>query len=304
MTKPASEYQAAAAKTVADLQAGKAPDAVAPTPEVAPASVETKPASPATVPAVEGVPAGIESPTLKQSFQKLAEQSKALRERESRVKPLESLGRVVDPVKLERALIARDPLAVLESVGLRYEDVAERIVASQAPKEVPRDPGVEVPAHVKSLEEKVAKLEQTLAAEKASAARSSVAARAAPFLDANKFPLASKLGPDAVNEAIEMLEKYYSENDRFPAESFEENVTLALGLVEERHAQLLKRYGLTPPKMTPSVMGKAEAPAQPRGEVFGQTTLTSALTATGNGSAPKSDADYQAAAIAAVKQLR
>lgn len=302
MVKPASEYQAAAAKTVADLQAGKEPSAALATesaPAETPVAAETKPTPP-----VDSVPAGIESPTLKQSFQKLAEQSKALRERESRIKPLESLGRVVDPVKLERALIARDPLAVLESVGLRYEDVAERVVASQASKETVRDPAAEVPEHVKSLEAKVAKLEQTLAAEKASAARSSVAARATPFLDANKFPLASKLGPDAVNEAIEMLEKYYEENARFPAESFEENVTLALGLVEERHSQLLKRYGLTPPKMTPSVTGKAEAPAQPRGEVFGQTTLTSALTATSNGSAPKSDADYQAAAIAAVKQLR
>ena len=147
------------------------------------------------------------SPTIAASLQKIAEQNKALREREERVKAYEDIARVVDPLKLSRAAASRDPLAVLEAVGMRYEDVVDRVLQNQPkgaqPAKVEEKP--EADGIVAELQKKLAKLEAEQAAEKVSKARSELVQKGLSFVSAEKFPLAARLGEEAVNEAVDVL---------------------------------------------------------------------------------------------------
>lgn len=250
------------------------------------------------------------SPTIKMSLQKIAEQNKALREREERIKTFEDIGRFVDPVKLSRAAAARDPLAVLEAVGLKYEDVVDRVLSSQPKTGVQpkvEEPKPEPDGIVKELQAKLAKMEAEQAAEKVSRARTDVIKRATALVNAEKFPLVARLGEEAVGEAIDVLSEFFEKTGgKYPADTFEANMELALAHVEERHKKIAERYGLTSGSATHSVKDEeSEAPVKPRGDANGQTTLSSSSLAapTRSGAAPKNDSDYQALAVAELRKL-
>lgn len=273
----------------------------------------TTPAAPVPAPKPEIKPEDAPSPTIKLSLQKIAEQNKALREREERIKTFEDIGRFVDPVKLSRAAASRDPLAVLEAVGLKYEDVVDRVLSSQPKSGTPK---AEEPAKtepdgiVKELQAKLAKMEAEQAAEKTSKARSEVTKRALTLVSAEKFPLISRFGEEAVNEAIDVLTEFAEKTGgKYPADTFEANMELALAHVEEKHVKekqrLAERYGLTSVSSTRSVNEEAEAPVKPRGDANGQTTLSSSSLAAPaqGGSAPKTDSDFQALAAAELRKL-
>lgn len=288
--KPAAQYQADVTKHLAEKISGQ--------------KVET-PAPAAKVPDIK--PEQAPSPTIAASLQKIAEQNKALREREERVKAYEDIARVVDPLKLSRAAASRDPLAVLEAVGMRYEDVVDRVLQNQPkgaqPAKVEEEPEAE--GIVAELQKKLAKLEQERNEERVGKARSDLVQKGLSFVNAEKFPLAARLGEEAVNEAVDVLLEFAEKTGgRFPADTIQANMELALAHVEERHRKIAERYGLTSGSLTPSVK-PVEAPVQPRGEADGQTTLTSSSLAApaSGGAAPKTDADYQAAAIAQLRKL-
>lgn len=294
--KPAAQYQADVTKQLAEKLSGQKVETPAPAP--VPKAPDIKP---------EQAP----SPTIAASLQKIAEQNKALREREERVKAYEDIARVVDPLKLSRAAASRDPLAVLEAVGMRYEDVVDRVLQNQPkgaqPAKVEEKPEAE--GIVAELQKKLAKLEAEQAAEKVSKARSELVQKGLSFVSAEKFPLAARLGEEAVNEAVDVLLEFAEKTGgKFPADTIQANMELALAHVEERHAKekqrLIEKYGLTSGSVTPSVK-EVEAPVQPRGEADGQTTLTSSSLAApaSGGAAPKTDADYQAIAIAQLRKL-
>jgi hypothetical protein len=215
-------------------------------------------------------------------------------------------------VKLSRAAASRDPLAVLEAVGLKYEDVVDRVLASQ-PKGAAKveEPKAEPDGIVKELQAKLAALEKERNEEKVGKARSDIVKRGLALVSAEKFPLVSRFGEEAVNEAIDVLTEFAEKTGgKYPADTFEANMELALAHVEEKHAKekqrLAERYGLTSGSMTPSVKPEAEAPVKPRGEVdTGQTTLSSTSLAApaSGGAAPKNDSDYQSAAAALLRKL-
>lgn len=289
--KPAAQYQADVTKQLTEKFSGKTE-----TPSPAPA---------AKAPDIK--PEQAPSPTIAASLQKIAEQNKALREREDRVKAYEDIARVVDPLKLSRAAAARDPLAVLEAVGMRYEDVVDRVLQNQ-PKGAPPAKVEEKPAEegiVAELQKKLAVLEKERNDEKVGKARASLVQQGLTFASPEKFPLVARLGEEAVGEAIDVLLDFAEKTGgKFPADTIQANMELALAHVEERHKKIAERYGLTSGSVTPSVKS-AEAPVQPRGEADGQTTLTSSSLAApaSGGAAPKSDADYQAIAIAQLRKL-
>ncbi len=302
--KTAADYQNAVTKQLNEKNAAVKPEAP-PSPPV-----EAKPE--AKAPPVEVKPEDAPSPTIKASLEKLAEKSKALREREERIKPFETLSRIVDPTKLERAVVSRDPLAVLESLGMRYEDVVDRVL-SQQPKSkdgvkvVDEKPADDIVSQLKATQEKLEKLEREREEERLRSAHQSVLERATKLLDAEKFPFSSKFGSEAVEEAITVLTDYQQRTGgKLPAETFEENIQLALAHVEEKHRKTAERYGvLTSGTPTRSVKPEDEAPVTPRGEANGQTTLSSSLAAPATGgTAPKTDADYQAMAIAQLRKLQ
>jgi len=294
--KPAAQYQADVTKQLAEKLSGQKVETPAPAP--VPKAPDIKP---------EQAP----SPTIAASLQKIAEQNKALREREERVKAYEDIARVVDPLKLSRAAASRDPLAVLEAVGMRYEDVVDRVLQNQPkgtqPAKVEEKPEAE--GIVAELQKKLAKLEQERNEERVGKARSELVQKGLSFVSAEKFPLAARLGEEAVNEAVDVLLEFAEKTGgKFPADTIQANMELALAHVEERHAKekqrLIEKYGLTSGSVTPSVK-EVEAPVQPRGEADGQTTLTSSSLAApaSGGAAPKTDADYQAIAIAQLRKL-
>lgn len=286
--KSAAEYQNDAVKKLAP--------APAPPVKAEPAKPEIKP---------EDAP----SPTIRLSLEKIAAQNKALREREDRIKPFEEISRVVDPQKLSRALASRDPLAMLEAGGFKYEDVVDRVLSAQ-----PKAAGAKVEPEkdeptgiVKELQEKLAKLEKERNDEKVGKARSEVVKKGLALVNAEKMPLVSRLGEEAVNEALDVLADFYEKTGgKYPAETFEANMELALAHVEEKHKKIAERYGLTSGSVTPSVKAEAEAPVKPRGEVdTGQTTLSSTSLAApaSGGAAPKNDSEYQSAAAALLRKL-
>lgn len=288
--KPAAQYQADVTKQLTEKFSGQKTE----TPAPAAKAPDIKP---------EQAP----SPTIAASLQKIAEQNKALREREDRVKAYEDIARVVDPLKLSRAAAARDPLAVLEAVGMRYEDVVDRVLQNQPkgaqPAKVEEKPEAE--GIVAELQKKVAMLQQEAAQEKVGKARASLVQQGLTFASPEKFPLVARLGEEAVGEAIDVLLEFAEKTGgKFPADTIQANMELALAHVEERHKKIAEKYGLTSGSVTPSVKS-AEAPVQPRGEADGQTTLTSSSLAApaSGGAAPKSDADYQAIAIAQLRKL-
>ena len=287
--KPAAQYQADVTKQLTEKLSGK---------------TET-PAPAAKAPDIK--PEQAPSPTIAASLQKIAEQNKALREREDRVKAYEDIARVVDPLKLSRAAAARDPLAVLEAVGMRYEDVVDRVLQNQPkgaqPAKVEEKPEAE--GIVAELQKKLAVLEKERNDEKVGKARASLIQQGLTFASPEKFPLVARLGEEAVGEAIDVLLEFAEKTGgKFPADTIQANMELALAHVEERHKKIAEKYGLTSGSVTPSVKS-AEAPVQPRGEADGQTTLTSSSLAApaSGGAAPKSDADYQAIAIAQLRKL-
>lgn len=288
--KPAAQYQADVTKQLTEKFSGQKTE----TPAPAAKAPDIKP---------EQAP----SPTIAASLQKIAEQNKALREREDRVKAYEDIARVVDPLKLSRAAAARDPLAVLEAVGMRYEDVVDRVLQNQ-PKGAPPAKVEEKPAEegiVAELQKKLAVLEKERNDEKVGKARASLIQQGLTFASPEKFPLVARLGEEAVGEAIDVLLEFAEKTGgKFPADTIQANMELAIAHVEERHKKIAEKYGLTSGSVTPSVKS-AEAPVQPRGEADGQTTLTSSSLAApaSGGAAPKSDADYQAIAIAQLRKL-
>lgn len=288
--KPAAQYQADVTKQLTEKFSGQKTE----TPAPAAKAPDIKP---------EQAP----SPTIAASLQKIAEQNKALREREDRVKAYEDIARVVDPLKLSRAAAARDPLAVLEAVGMRYEDVVDRVLQNQ-PKGAPPAKVEEKPAEegiVAELQKKLAVLEKERNDEKIGKARASLVQQGLTFASPEKFPLVARLGEEAVGEAIDVLLEFAEKTGgKFPADTIQANMELAIAHVEERHKKIAEKYGLTSGSVTPSVKS-AEAPVQPRGEADGQTTLTSSSLAApaSGGAAPKSDADYQAIAIAQLRKL-
>ena len=271
--------------------------------KLTPAPAPAEPAKPEIKP--EDAP----SPTIRLSLEKIAAQNKALREREDRIKPFEEISRVVDPQKLSRALASRDPLAMLEAGGFKYEDVVDRVLSAQ-----PKAAGAKVEPEkdeptgiVKELQEKLAKLEKERNDEKVGKARSEVVKKGLALVNAEKMPLVSRLGEEAVNEALDVLADFYEKTGgKYPAETFEANMELALAHVEEKHKKIAERYGLTSGSVTPSVKAEAEAPVKPRGEVdTGQTTLSSTSLAApaSGGAAPKNDSEYQSAAAALLRKL-
>lgn len=289
--KPAAQYQADVTKQLSEKISGKTE-----TPAPAPA---------AKAPDIK--PEQAPSPTIAASLQKIAEQNKALREREDKVKSFEEISRFVDPVKLARAATSRDPLAVLEAVGMRYEDVVDRVLQNQPkgaqPAKVEEKPEAE--GIVAELQKKLAALEKERNDEKVGKARASLIQQGLTFAAPEKFPLVARLGEEAVGEAIDVLLEFAEKTGgKFPADTIQANMELALAHVEERHKKIAERYGLTSGSVTPSVKA-AEAPVQPRGEADGQTTLTSSSLAApaSGGAAPKTDADYQAAAAAQLRKL-
>lgn len=288
--KPAAQYQADVTKQLTEKFSGQKAE----TPAPAAKAPDIKP---------EQAP----SPTIAASLQKIAEQNKALREREDKVKSFEEISRFVDPVKLSRAATSRDPLAVLEAVGMRYEDVVDRVLQNQPkgaqPAKVEEKPEAE--GIVAELQKKVAMLQQEAAQEKVGKARASLVQQGLTFASPEKFPLVARLGEEAVGEAIDVLLEFAEKTGgKFPADTIQANMELALAHVEERHKKIAEKYGLTSGSVTPSVKS-AEAPVQPRGEADGQTTLTSSSLAApaSGGAAPKTDADYQAAAAAQLRKL-
>lgn len=288
--KPAAQYQADVTKQLTEKFSGQKTE----TPAPAAKAPDIKP---------EQAP----SPTIAASLQKIAEQNKALREREDRVKAYEDIARVVDPLKLSRAAAARDPLAVLEAVGMRYEDVVDRVLQNQPkgaqPAKVEEKPEAE--GIVAELQKKLAVLEKERNDEKVGKARASLIQQGLTFASPEKFPLVARLGEEAVGEAIDVLLEFAEKTGgKFPADTIQANMELAIAHVEERHKKIAEKYGLTSGSVTPSVKS-AEAPVQPRGEADGQTTLTSSSLAApaSGGAAPKSDADYQAIAIAQLRKL-
>jgi len=289
--KSAAEYQNDAVKQLSGTQ---------------PAPEKTEPAKPEIKP--EDAP----SPTIRLSLEKIAAQNKALREREDKVKPFEEISRVVDPQKLSRSLAARDPLAYLEAGGFKYEDVVDRVLQNQpkgaAKVEEPKD---EPDGIVKELQMKLAQLEKERNEEKVGKARAGLVQQGLKMLNAEKFPLVSRFGEEAVNEAIDVLLDFAEKTGgKYPADTIEANMELALAHVEEKHVKekqrLADRYGLTSVSATHSVKPEAEAPVKPRGEVdTGQTTLSSTSLAApaSGGAAPKNDSEYQSAAAALLRKL-
>jgi hypothetical protein len=306
--KTAADYQAAA------LAAAKpaAPKAVEP-----PAPVESK------VEAKEGqIEAKPESkveqpPEPAQNwFKKLAQEQKALREKEEalraeqeKVRAVADLSRVVNPELLQRAVTTRDPMVLLEAAGMSYQDVVDAVVKAQpaAKSAAPTESEANEPAYVRDLKEALAatrkevdELKAGRMEAEASKAHAQAKAIALPLVDEKKFPIISKFKDEAVEEAIGELNEFYRQTGKLPADNPQDNLTIALARVEEKHRKLAERYGFLTSAQKAATVPANEAPASPRGTAEGQNTLTSFMAPGATAvepATPKTDQDWQARAM-------
>lgn len=306
--KSDADYRAAAMK-VAEQNFGKKPEPVV---EPEKAAEPAKPAEPEKKPELPPEPP-LEA---KNWFQKLAQDQKALREERkafdaerAALKSLAELSRVVDPDLLQRAVVQRDPLTLLQAAGMKYQDVVDAVVKAQpAADEKPKveeTPDVNpLKSEIEELKKKLSALEERDTTAKVEAARAQVLAKAVPLVKPERFPIISRFPEEAVQEALDTMNDLYRQTGRLPGDNFEENMNIALAEVEARHKKLASKYAHLTSAPTVATVPANEAPASPRGTAEGQTTLSSAMAPglSGASATPKTDKDYQLAAIEAAKR--
>lgn len=309
---PATTPAAVTPKTDADYRAAAVAALKSPPPEVEAKKEEPKPAEPKKE---EKPPEAAEN-----WFQKLAKREaefraeretaqKALEAEKARFKTFEELGRVIDPVTLQRAVASRDPMAFLQSAGFSYKDVVDAVMKAQPGAAKPEEPAklAEDPK-VAVLEKRLAELEAERQATAVRDARAKLVEMGQKHLDKEKFPFAAKFGAESLNEALDLLNDFHAKTGRLPADNPDDNFRIALAEIEARHKKIAERYGIPLTSAAPVASVPSESPARTPGteDAHGQTTLSSSMSPSGGsgGGTPMTDADYQARAAAQLRALR
>lgn len=213
------------------------PAAPAPVKTEAPETGETKPEPKPGEPA-EGE--GVGTP-FEKGFKQLTAKSAALRAREDAVKPLEALGKLINPEKaqvLARALQSNNPMSVMNALGFSYADIAAAVAGAggqpkpgtppaakppeQKPPEQEMSPEIaEIVANHRA--QKVQQMEQTIIG----GIKDVVTAAAAKFKT-----IAGLEDYQGVNQVLK--EMWDQGGGAFPSNNPTENITLAAEEYERR----------------------------------------------------------------------
>lgn len=232
----------------------------------------------------EGLPTN-----LRKSFEKLAAEKAAIRAERQAMDAEKKYGPAGE--RAARAAAAGDTLGVLAAYGLKYETVAEQVVTKATTPQ-------SKPAEGNPLEGRLERLERELQGERNMRARVEVTAKLQDVLKANDadFGLINEMGAHA--DVLHELEMYMAQHGgRPPGDTFEESVSIAAELVQDRFVKekakwsklLEKERDLTEAKKPAIVVPAVEKSAEsgPRVETRTVKTLSNSL-ASSPGGAPRS----------------
>lgn len=308
---PAAPDYAAIAK---EMPAAEAP-AAAPPPPAAPASPPAAEPETAEKPAAAAPEEKLGAGTpFEKGFEQLTKRTHALRLREEAVKPLEALGKAVNPMQaqaLARALVSGDPMAAMTALGFSYADIAARVAGAPAKtEEKPEEKKPEAAAREEDPE---------LVAIKAHYRAQAAAQQEAAILDGIKSTImgaADKFKTVAGLEDFKGVQRVIDEmwvgshpDPRFrslPSENAVENIAIAAEEYERRlssgEVQLTKKQweklqSLTAPPSSGSTPAEATRERPGTAQVSAAKTLTNKVSAPPAATATRpSEPDYAALA--------
>ena len=141
-----------------------------------------------------------------------------------------------DFAKLDTAIQAKDPLALLAAAGFSYQQLVEQVINGKVTSEAPKEGA---PAEWQT---RVQALEQELAKERATRARLDALGRVKDLAakGGDKFALTRERNME--DRALAFLEDHYQKTGEMPGESFEESLEIALEAVEEHLNSELEQW--------------------------------------------------------------
>lgn len=187
------------------------------------------------------------SDPLKNSFERLAVEKSELRKRETELKERES--RVAKYETLDRMAANGDALGALSVLGIKQSTLIKQSINKN--EAVEEDDAPE-PALSSAAEQRIAKLEQTIAQERNQRSHAEMKGRVVEFVKGSveKFPNLDS-DPSLAGEVVKYMLDFTMQAGRPPGETIEESIQMAAEAVEEREEKtlqkLLKRRGLTIP---------------------------------------------------------
>jgi hypothetical protein len=174
-------------------------------------------------------------PNLRKSFEKLAAEKAALRAERQAIEAERKYGPAGE--RAARAAAAGDTLGVLAAYGLKYENAAEAVVQKASEPAQPKAP------EANPLETRLERLERELQGERNQRARIEVTAKLQEVLKANDtdFGLINEM--EAHGDVLHELEMYMAQHGgRPPGDTFEESVSIAAELVQDRYMKEKARW--------------------------------------------------------------
>jgi hypothetical protein len=194
-----------------------------------PPGSDTKPAP------IEAKPEPV-APPEPPALAKLARQAAEFRKEKEAVAPYMEALKVLPTEKimgLTQALKARDPVAILATLGFTAGDVKEHVL--RMPPEAAKAPSVpsekEVPSEIMQRLEKAESMLQRVAEREEKERNEQLVSGVGKIIKGNdKFQYLGAM--ESYSEVIGIIGQFHKEHGRLPADSFEESVTMAAEIVE------------------------------------------------------------------------
>jgi hypothetical protein len=239
------------------------------------------------------------------SFERLAKEAAALRQRGEKYKNYETLETKLPPGSLDalaKAKLANDPEAALVALGWSYADIAERQLGKAAEPEdgeaakKPAGGGKERPELPPEVASALAAVEELKAERDARNAAASEAEARSKIKEGikGKFPLVEALERDG--KVADYLVDFWKKTGRGPGETFEESVELAAIAVEKDLAKekevwrkVFEGEKLDTSGKSPTVGGEAQDASAGAGSPG--KTLTNEMSSGGTKPTPKTRAE-------------
>lgn len=242
----------------------------------------------------------------KKTLEQIAREKAAARQAKEQDRPAQGLQSKLGPQgmhQLERAVANNDIRGVLSAFGMKpgdvqFEATKDKLEEVDAPKADPR---------YEALEKKLAALENERQQEKMTVGRSKALDFTREMAKDPAFELIAD-EPEAMDQALKVVEDFIREHGEMPAETREESIKLGLELVNEKYKKEAARWAKVLTKVKKPDINQVESPelsTRAVSDVGKSRTLTNSTSSAPARprTTPRTEAEYHAAAIAALKQI-
>ena len=242
----------------------------------------------------------------KKTLEQIAREKAAARMAKEQERPVQGLQSKLGPQgmhQLNQAIERNDVRGILSALGVKpgdvqFEATKDKLEEVDAPRADPR---------YEALEKKLAALENERQQEKMTQGRSKALDFTREMAKDPAFELIAD-EPEAMDQALKVVEDFIREHGEMPAETREESIKLGLELVSEKYKKEAERWAKVLTKVKKPDITQSESPEQSTravSDVGKSRTLTNSTSSAPvrPKTTPRTEADYHAAAIAALKQI-